>query len=161
MKQHYQNVRNDFHLNTWQVSTYSKNPNRPEIWSMRKESTQRVIIIYHRHVKLRSVNGIQRFYSKLFIKMFKVGQYKYLCWKMKQTYSSIGFRNIHFAGQRKTRKQSKKYKISAIWAYVTDTVSLAADHCNKVEISIKCHVDFSVSSYTYTIILIHYIIIVY
>ena len=73
----------------------------------------------------------------------------------------MGFRNIHFTGQRKRRKQSKKHKIPAIWAYVTDTVSLAAEHRNKVEISIKCHVDFSVSPYTYTIILIHYITIVY
>ena len=62
---------------------------------------------------------------------------------MKQTCSHIGFRKIHFASQRKTRKQSKKHKIPAIWAYVTDTVSLAADHCNKVKISMKCHMDFS------------------
>ena len=76
---------------------------------------------------------------------------------MKQTCSHIGFRKIHFAGQRKTRKQSKKHKIPAIWAYVTDTVSLAADHCNKVKISMTCHMDFSVSSDPYIIIHIYYI----
>ena len=79
---------------------------------------------------------------------------------MKQTCSSTGFRKIHFAGQRKTRKQSKKHKIPAIWAYVTDTVSLAADNHNKVKISMKCHTDFSVFSCTYIIIhiitLLHY-----
>ena len=59
--------------------------------------------------------------------------------KMKQTCSSIGFRKIHFAGQRKTRKQSKKHKIPAIWAYVTKTYQFyhTIDQVDKQQVKIQ------------------------